>query len=182
MFVCTLASFIVSISFADDDDRDKDWIDELSLLCMIIIVMLLIALSDYIKAQQAIKINPLAEVENTFVVKRQVLETEVKASDIRVGDIIKITPGMQIPVDGLLVYGNDVMTDESNLTGETIDIKKQVFEICAERVSECAEEAKFMGGAVQKSNFDIPSPFLLSGTQITTGEGWFMAIVVGENL
>ena len=28
---------------------------------------------------------------------------------------------------------------------------------------------------------DLPSPILLSGTTIATGEGWFIAVAVGKN-
>jgi magnesium-transporting ATPase (P-type) len=34
---------------------------------------------------------------------------------------------------------------------------------------------------MHRTSHSIPSPVLLSGTQITTGEGWFLVIVVGEN-
>mmetsp|Transcript_30530 Transcript_30530/g.29997 ORF Transcript_30530/g.29997 Transcript_30530/m.29997 type:complete len:212 (-) Transcript_30530:1894-2529(-) len=33
---------------------------------------------------------------------------------------------------------------------------------------------------MERTNHDIPSPVLLSGTEIQTGEGWFMVIVVGK--
>jgi P-type Ca2+ transporter type 2B len=34
---------------------------------------------------------------------------------------------------------------------------------------------------IERNHHDLPSPILLSGTQIQTGEGWFMVIVVGKN-
>lgn len=43
------------------------------------------------------------------------------------------------------------------------------------RIQEFEEE----GG--EKSPHELPSPILLSGTQIQTGEGWFLIIVVGKN-
>jgi len=41
------------------------------------------------------------------------------------------------------------------------------------------EEEKGLGKE-ERTNHDVPSPILLSGTQIQTGEGWFMVIVVGK--
>lgn len=32
----------------------------------------------------------------------------------------------------------------------------------------------------KRSHHDIPSPLMLSGTQVVTGEGWFVVIVVGK--
>jgi hypothetical protein len=48
-------------------------------------------------------------------------------------------------------------------------------------MEEKLEEEKFQQTDIERSNHDLPSPILLSSTQIETGEGWFMVIVVGEN-
>jgi hypothetical protein len=37
-----------------------------------------------------------------------------------------------------------------------------------------------MGKDDKKSHNDVPSPVLLSGTQIQTGQGWFVVVVVGD--
>lgn len=36
-------------------------------------------------------------------------------------------------------------------------------------------------GRQDRDAHTVPSPVLLSGTQIQTGEGWFLVIVVGKN-
>jgi len=40
---------------------------------------------------------------------------------------------------------------------------------------------KFNANPDGRTPNDLPSPVLLSGTQVVTGEGWFLVIVVGEN-
>jgi P-type E1-E2 ATPase len=40
------------------------------------------------------------------------------------GDIIQIVEGMNIPCDGFVLKGNEVLTDESAMTGETDAIRK----------------------------------------------------------
>lgn len=69
------------------------------------------------------------------------------------------------------------------MTGETIELKKEPFEICEQRLEEKLEEEKFPGSGKSKDRtpHDIPSPILVSGTQIQTGEGWFLVAVVGKN-
>lgn len=69
------------------------------------------------------------------------------------------------------------------MTGETIELKKEPFEICEQRLEEKLEEEKFPGSgkAKDRTPHDIPSPILVSGTQIQTGEGWFLVVVVGKN-
>jgi hypothetical protein len=61
------------------------------------------------------------------------------------------------------------------MTGESIELKKENLEMCLFRIQEFEEE----GG--EKTPHELPSPFLISGTQIQTGEGWFLIIVVGRN-
>lgn len=68
------------------------------------------------------------------------------------------------------------------MTGESIELKKESLEMCEQRLEEKLEEEKFSkAGEHGRTNHDLPSPVLLSGTQIQTGEGFFMVIVVGRN-
>lgn len=50
-------------------------------------------------------------------------EYEVPVSEMRVGDIFAVKPGMKIPVDGIVRSGNSAV-DESSLTGESIPVDK----------------------------------------------------------
>jgi P-type E1-E2 ATPase len=52
-------------------------------------------------------------------------EKEVNEQDLLVGDLVKIKTGMVIPVDGILISGFGVVIDESGLTGESAEIKKE---------------------------------------------------------
>ena len=40
------------------------------------------------------------------------------------GDVVQIQEGMNIPCDGFVIKGNEVLTDESAMTGETDTIRK----------------------------------------------------------
>lgn len=51
-------------------------------------------------------------------------EEDVPIAFLRVGDIIQVRPGEQIPVDGILTEGSSSV-DESMLTGESIPVGKQ---------------------------------------------------------
>jgi magnesium-transporting ATPase (P-type) len=94
-----------------------------------------------------------------------------------VGDLLQIKAGMDIPVDGIVISSSGVLANESAMTGESDELKKEGFEFCATRRREkLAELGDKKGGA-----HDVTTPVLLSGTQISTGEGWFMALVVGKN-
>lgn len=100
----------------------------------------------------------------------------VHRNNIKVGDIIKIQSGMNIPVDGVCIVGIGVMSDESAMTGESDHCSKESIDTCKKRQAEF--EADNKGG--KRGPHDVPSPVILSGTQIQTGQGWFVCIVVGD--
>jgi len=93
-----------------------------------------------------------------------------------VGDVIKIVNGMNIPIDGIILEGSGVMSDESAMTGESDHLPKETLDKCLQRQQE--HEADSKSGS--RSHHDVPSPVLLSGTTIQTGQGWFVCVVVGE--
>ncbi len=61
------------------------------------------------------------------VIVKNGVETEVKADEVKVGDIFIVRPGEKIPVDGVVVSGASSV-DESALTGESIPVDKNVGE------------------------------------------------------
>jgi magnesium-transporting ATPase (P-type) len=103
-------------------------------------------------------------------------EVVVHRNNLKVGDIIKIESGMNIPVDGICIVGIGVMSDESAMTGESDHLPKESIDHCKKRQAEFESENK--GG--KRGPHDVPSPVILSGTQIQTGQGWFVCIVVGD--
>lgn len=50
-------------------------------------------------------------------------ELEIPASDVQVGDLIRVRPGEKIPVDGTIVEG-ETAVDEAIVTGEAIPVEK----------------------------------------------------------
>ena len=57
-------------------------------------------------------------------------ETEMHRNYLKVGDIIKIVNGMNIPIDGVCLAANGVMSDESAMTGESDHLAKETLEKC----------------------------------------------------
>ena len=77
---------------------------------------------------------------------------------------------MNIPVDGVIIHGSGVSVSEAAMTGESDELKKENLEVCKMRREE--KEAEYAYNKDPKRNpHDVPSPILLSGTQIATGEG-----------
>lgn len=70
---------------------------------------------------------------------------------------------MYLPVDGIVLHSRgDIMTDESAMTGESIELKKHTVEGCLRRQEEKLKELEFSKGTLDNHSF--PSPILLSGT------------------
>lgn len=51
------------------------------------------------------------------------VEREVAASELRVGDVVLVRPGMSVPADGVIVKGH-ASIDESAVTGESVPAEK----------------------------------------------------------
>jgi P-type E1-E2 ATPase len=87
-------------------------------------------------------------------------EKVVHRNDIKVGDIIKIESGMNIPVDGICIVGIGIMCDESAMTGESDHLPKDSIENCRKRQAEFEQD----NGGGKRGPHDVPSPIILSGT------------------
>ena len=51
-------------------------------------------------------------------------EQEIALADVQIGDVLRVKPGTNIPVDGIVTEGNSTV-DESFITGEAMTVSKQ---------------------------------------------------------
>ena len=86
---------------------------------------------------------------------------------------------MAIPVDGILIRGSGVTCDEAAMTGESDEMHKDILQVCIHKRQEILDEEKETKHQ-NRNIHSLPSPLMLSGTNILTGEGFFLVIVVGE--
>ena len=91
---------------------------------------------------------------------------EIFKDEIVVGDILVISSGLEIPVDGLALRANDLIVDESSMTGETQELYKDTFEKCV------------LHGVDNKK---APSPVIISGSKIMSGEGRMLVLLSGKD-
>jgi len=87
-----------------------------------------------------------------------------------------VREGIQLPADGVVVKNSDITTDESAMTGETDPLKKDTLDICIEKRNQIIAD----GGKNSSGHHDVPSPILMSGTKVLTGEGKMLILVVGD--
>ena len=82
-------------------------------------------LEDYATGQASKELRSL--LNNTPRIANKLINgkiTEVNVDDLKIGDIVLIKPGQQVPVDGEIVKGESNF-DQSSLTGESVPIAKK---------------------------------------------------------
>lgn len=96
-------------------------------------ILIFIALGKYLealakgKAGDAIRRLIKLQAKEAIIIQDG-KEVKVKIESVRVGDIIIVKPGTQIPVDGIVVSGYSGV-DESSITGESIPVEKKEGDI-----------------------------------------------------
>ena len=95
------------------------------------------------------------------------------------GDVILLSYGMAVPVDGIVFESQQLTTDEAAMTGESDERRKDTFENCLRRREEKADEKVNLKTFGTEAHA-LPSPILLSGTNVESGQGRMISIMVGE--
>lgn len=124
---CTLFNIIYAVVFfllfTAQKANDSVAITNYTFL-IIVFINILIGTIQEIKSK--ITINKLQLISTpTVTVVRQGEKKEVNVSDVVIDDIVYLTPGKEITTDSILIHG-EVDVNESQLTGESVPINKQV--------------------------------------------------------
>lgn len=159
------------------DHRSTAWIDGFAILVAVTVVATVTAVNDYQKESQFRKLNGVADARKQVTVWRGGQMRVIHQTEVLVGDLVQISEGMEIPADGYVIEAAELTSDESAMTGETDPVKKNVLSECIEKRNQIIAE----GGKDAAGAHDVPSPILMSGTRILTGEGKFLIFVVGDS-
>ena len=128
-------------------------------------ILTLITVGKYLEARSKDKtanaVNKLVSLApKTAVVIRDSEEMEVPAENVMVGDVFLLKAGWSVPCDGVLIDGNCTV-DQSALTGESVNIDKDMSDIEGEKP--LAERANMV----------------YSGSFVTYGRGKMLVTEVG---
>lgn len=92
--------------------------------CIVWLICLADYLRDLTKARSRRAMDELLEYQQTLVwVVRDEKKTQIKATDLVVGDVVVVYVGSLIPVDGTVVKG-EATVDQQMLTGESLPVNK----------------------------------------------------------
>ncbi|KAH7011758.1 hypothetical protein EDB80DRAFT_641179 [Ilyonectria destructans] len=114
--------------------------------------------------------------DRTANVVRSGRTIQIMVFDILVGDVVLISAGDIVPVDGILIDGHSIRCDESCCTGESDLIPKvpgdQAFTVLDDTMN---------GATSDHQVLTAMDPFILSGSTVLEGSGSFIVTAVGIN-
>ncbi len=99
----------------------------------------------------------------TCTVIRDGIRTTLPSKDLVCGDIIYVEAGSSIPADGRIIKSNNLKTEESALTGESLPVKKS------------ADTLPLATPLAKRHNM------LYSGTVVCEGNGVAIVVATGQN-
>ena len=167
LIVCAVVQIVLGCTLSDDPS--KDWVDGVSIIVAILVVVLVGSITNY---QKETKFHELNEVQNEgtkYTIYRNGEPGEYVSDDLLVGDLIGVNYGDIMAADCLLVEGNGIKMDESALTGESDAMKKEPYQRCIDILNSSKGKEK------------VPSPLILSGTNCIEGSGKAIVLAVGDH-
>ena len=119
MIIILIISSIVEIGismfniFIKNESNDMDWLDGISIIIAIIVVVMVGSITNYKKEMKFHDLNNFENENTKYEVIRNGNINELHSDDLLVGDLIKIYSGDILPADILLIEGNNIKIDES---------------------------------------------------------------------
>jgi len=157
--VCAIVSMGVD-GYMHKEGGAPWYVEGVAIWAAIAVVSLVASISDYQKEGEFLKKQMIEENSKVVTLMRDGKEDTMHKDHIKVGDIVKIKNGMNIPVDGVCLKSIGVKVDESAMTGESDHFDKESMAKCLER--KAAHEAE--SDSCEKTPHSVPSPIMLSGT------------------
>jgi Cu2+-exporting ATPase len=119
-----LAPGIFPDQFKDGEGNVHLYFEAASVILTLVLLGQVLELRAHSKTNSAIRalLNLVPPVARLV---RNNQETEIPLEHVKPGNILRVTPGEKIPVDGILTAGNAVV-DESMISGESMPVEKSV--------------------------------------------------------
>lgn len=115
--------------------------DAITILIIVVINAILGFIQEYRTERSLEALSELSAP--TAKVIRDGRQIVINAKEIVIGDIIEVEAGDRIPADCIIIQGNNIQSDESILTGESVPVEKKVY--YSKEKSNANSNALFMG-------------------------------------
>jgi P-type Ca2+ transporter type 2C len=156
LFVLALVLFLTSLLMGQPS------IEGLAVLVAVALATGVAFLSEYRSDQEFEKLNARKDTSRVKTVRDGEVMT-VSLEEVVVGDLILLEPGDEISADGRIVKANELMIDQSLMTGESEPAKKRVQ------------------GDNSESDSTEHTGCVYRGTQVVDGLGQMIATNVGDD-
>ena len=166
LIVAAIVQIILGSLFGEHPAQD--WIDGVSIIAAVIVVTLVGSITNYQKEMKFHELNAIQNKGTTYKIIRNGIPLDIISDDILVGDLISIMIGDILPADLLLIEGNGIKLDESSLTGESDNLRKENYDKCREIIENDITNK-------------VPSPLMLSGSNCVEGTGYAIVLAVGDH-
>ncbi|GJC87991.1 calcium-transporting ATPase 2 [Colletotrichum liriopes] len=163
----SLALGIYETIDASDDEPNIQWVDGVTVVVAILVIVFASAATDWQKNARFAKLIERKEQRDVKVIRSGKTQN-ISVYDVQVGDIMHIETGDVVAVDGVLVQGSGIQVDESSLSGESELVHKSV-----------PSESDMHSQKAHRSS--ATDPFILSGTTVSGGVGAYLVTSVGSN-
>lgn len=158
--IITCAAFVSLIIGVLNEGLAHGWMEGSTIIMAVVIIVCVTAGNNYMKEKQFEKLNKKAEVKSLKLNRCGEVQY-INSAEITVGDIMHVSIGDILSVDGVLVKGTGLWIDESSITGETQLIEKKTML--------ASDDVKAKATA-----------FMNSGSKVMDGQGLMMACAVGK--
>ncbi|KZL82500.1 calcium-translocating p-type atpase [Colletotrichum incanum] len=163
----SLALGIYETIDASDDEPNIQWVDGVTVVVAILVIVFASAATDWQKNARFAKLIERKEQRDVKVVRSGKTQN-ISVYDVQVGDIMHIETGDVVAVDGVLVQGSGIQVDESSLSGESELVHKSV-----------PSDSDMHNQKAHRSS--ATDPYILSGTTVSGGVGAYLVTSVGSN-
>lgn len=125
--IAAIVALVLGLTVPHDGETEVDykkgWIEGFAIIVSVLIVTTVSSVNDYRKEQKFRQLTEANSAQPIQVVRDGSIVT-VDVTELVVGDLVMINPGLVMPVDGFFVKGMSVVVDESSVTGENDPKKK----------------------------------------------------------
>lgn len=157
LFAGCVSIIVNTVSAENEDVLKYSYIEGLALFVSALIILFTQSQNSFEHSKKMEMISKLQYISNYANVIRDSKQVNLHVSEIVFGDLVVLREGMELPADGILIEGYDLLVDESSITGESDQIFKNLYGECIEIYKHRIKNNHNLG------DHDIPSPLLLAG-------------------
>ena len=91
-------------------------------ICLALLIIIVVGSSNAWESERKLaELLARSEEQSVAVHRDSAAALDINSEELVVGDVFRITCGMRIPADSILIHGCGISVDESELTGESVE-------------------------------------------------------------